>query len=238
VRSGRSFLALVAWVVILPCVLHARQLAIITDKTNTTTNLTAADLVKIFNARSRNWQNGRAESDTYRQMAMYQQNPKQALIFLDKAEAVARKTGNPLKIAMVQELAQILRARVEVDLKMGKKKMADSDVARLAKMSESSGDKQIEVEYHGANGAVLFSQHKYDEAISHLEEDPDNPFSLRLLVVAYQKIGYSAGAKWASEILANFNDPTLEQALVVPAFRKCYDTPACSDHAKAAPLHR
>jgi tetratricopeptide (TPR) repeat protein len=187
-------------------------------------------------ARSR--QNGRAESDTYRQMAIYQQNPKQALIFLDKAEAVTRKAGNPLKIAMVQELAQILRARVEVDLKMGKKKMADSDVARLAKMSESSGDKQIEVEYHGANGAVLFSQHKYDEAISHLEEDPDNPFSLRLLVVAYQKIGYSAGAKWASEILANLNDPTLEQALVVPAFRKCYDTPACSDHAKAAPLHR
>ncbi len=58
-RSGRSFLALVAWVVILPCVLHARQLAIITDKTNTTTNLTAADLVKIFNARSRNWPDGK-----------------------------------------------------------------------------------------------------------------------------------------------------------------------------------
>ena len=42
-----------------PCALRARQLAVIADKANTTTNLTAADLVKILNARSRNWPDGK-----------------------------------------------------------------------------------------------------------------------------------------------------------------------------------
>ena len=43
----------------LPCTLQAKQLAIIADKANTTSNLNAADLVKIFNARSRNWRDGK-----------------------------------------------------------------------------------------------------------------------------------------------------------------------------------
>ena len=63
--------------------------------------------------------NSQAEADTYRQMAMCEQNPKQALAYLDKAEAAAQEGNNALKIALTQELAQILRARVEVALKMG-----------------------------------------------------------------------------------------------------------------------
>jgi|SRR5271155_4232643 len=42
-----------------PCALQARQLAVIADKANTTTNLTAADFVKILNAHSRNWPDGK-----------------------------------------------------------------------------------------------------------------------------------------------------------------------------------
>jgi hypothetical protein len=95
-------------------------------------------------------------------------------------------------------------------------------------MSESANDRLIELAYHGAAGAVSFSEQKYDDAISHLEEDESNPLSLKLLAAAYQKIGYSAGAKRTAETLENLNDPTLEQALVVPAFRKCSQDPACS----------
>ena len=182
-------------------------------------------------------QNSQAEADTYRQMAMCQQNPKEALVYLGKAEAATQDGKNALKIAITQELAQILRARVEVALKMGNKEMAKSNLERLAAMSESSNDKLSELAYHGAAGAVLFSEHKYDQAISHLEEDTTNPFSLKLLAAAYQKIGYSAGAKRTNETLTNLNDPTLEQALVVPAFRKCSDTPSsCVTNTKSASL--
>ncbi|HXM22379.1 MAG TPA: hypothetical protein VN948_14080 [Terriglobales bacterium] len=184
-------------------------------------------------------QNSQAEADTYRQMALYQQNPKQALVFLGKAEAATQEGKNTLKVALMQELAQIVRARVEVALKMGNREMANSNLARLANMSETSNDKLIELAYHGAAGAAAFSDHKYDQAISHLEEDATNPFSLKLLAVAYQKIGYTAGAKRTSETLENLNDPTLEQALVVPAFRKCSDTPSsCTANTKSASLKK
>ncbi len=177
--------------------------------------------------------NSQAEADIYRQMALCQANPKQALVFLDKAEAATQEGKNALKAAIMQELAQILRTRVEVALKMGNKEMANSNLARLADMSESSNDKPIELAYHGAAGAVSFSEHEYDQAISYLEEDSDSPFSLKLLATAYQKIGYSAGAKRTNETLANLNDPTLEQALVVPAFRARNDAPAAAEMRRA-----
>jgi len=202
-------------------------------------NYEAADrALQIMADYARSREDSLAEADTYRQMALYQQNSKQALIFLSKAEAAAREGHNAPKAALLQEGAQILRVRVQVALKMTDKNMADSNLARLAEMAESSNDKQIEFEYHGAAGAVLFSEHKYEQAISHLEEDPDNPFSLQLLVAAYQRTGYSSGAQRTSEILADLNEPTLEQALVVPAFRKCYDTSVCSGSAKDASLRR
>src|SRR5579864_4056641 len=183
-------------------------------------------------------QNSQAEADTYRQMAMCEQNPKQALVYLDKAEAATQDGKNALRIAIQQELAQILRARVELALKMGNKELASSNLARLATMSETANDKLIELAYHGAAGAVLFSEHKYDQAISYLEADTTNPFSLKLLAAAYQKIGYSAGAKRTNETLTNLNDPTLEQALVVPAFRKCGDGSSCNGNAKSASLKK
>jgi tetratricopeptide (TPR) repeat protein len=183
--------------------------------------------------------NSQAEADTYRQMAMCEPNPKQALAYLGQAEAATQEGKNTLKTALMQELAQILRARVELGLKMGNKDMAKSNLERLSAMSESSDDKLIELAYHGAAGAVLFSERKYDQAISHLEEDTNNPLSLKLLVTAYQKIGYSAGAKRTNDTLTNLNDPTLEQALVVPAFRKCSDTPSsCVTNTKSASLKR
>ena len=53
------YLALMTWIASLPCTVQARQLAVISDTSNGTTNLSAGDLVKIFNTRSRNWPDGR-----------------------------------------------------------------------------------------------------------------------------------------------------------------------------------
>jgi tetratricopeptide (TPR) repeat protein len=176
------------------------------------------------------------EADTYRQMAMYQPDGKRAITLLRKAEAAARQGENAMPFAIQQELAQILRARVEVAVKTGNKKLEKSTLNRLADMAESSDDKVIETAYHGAAGAVLFADHKYNEAMSHLEQDVNNPLSLKLLAIAYQKVGYGSEAKRVSETLANLNDPTLEQAMVVPAFRKCYQDSTCSGNLKNAGL--
>jgi len=174
------------------------------------------------------------EADTYRQMALYQPNPKMAVVFLNKAEAAIHQGRNALPAAVQQELAQILRARVELAVKTRDPKTAHATLQQLSQMAQSSNDKLIETSYHGAAGAWFSSKHAYKEAIPHLEEDISNPLSLELLAVAYQQTGDLTGAKQTTETLANTNDPTLEQALVVPAFRKCFEDPACSSNLKSA----
>ncbi len=46
------------WIASLTCAVEAKQLVIVVDKANTITNLTASELVKIFNAHSRTWPDG------------------------------------------------------------------------------------------------------------------------------------------------------------------------------------
>ena len=131
---------------------------------------------------------------------------------------------------------------METALKTGNKKLIRASLERLTKLSQTSNDKLIEAAYHGAAGAVAFSEGKYQDAISHLEEDISNPLSLELLAAAYQQAGNRTEAQSMSDTLANLNDPTLEQALVVPGFRTCYQDPSCSGNIKKGeeqqPRHR
>ena len=174
------------------------------------------------------------EADTYRQMAIYQSDAKRAAQLLDKADVALQEHQNALPTAIQQEAAQILRARVELAVRTGDKKAADSSLERLDQMAQTANDRLIESAYHGAAAAVFYSQGNYDRAIEHLEEDTDNPLSVELLVDAYQKSGDMENARRTAAALAERNDPTVEQALVVPSFRKCYQDAACNSNVKNA----
>jgi ABC-type phosphate transport system substrate-binding protein len=52
-------LVVLLWATAMPNLVHARQLALVADTGNATANLTSADLVKIFNAHTRTWPDGR-----------------------------------------------------------------------------------------------------------------------------------------------------------------------------------
>ena len=178
------------------------------------------------------------EADTYRQMAMYQPHSQQALLYLNKAKTALHEGNNVMPGAAQQELAQILRARVELAIKSDDEQLAHATLAKLVELSGNSDDKVIETAYHGAAGALLFSQHDYKHAALHLEEDINNPLSLKLLAAAYQKTGNTVDGKRTGEVLANSNDPTLEQAMIVPAFRKCIQNLSCdSSITKASFKH-
>jgi hypothetical protein len=62
-------------------------------------------------------------------------------------------------------------------------------------------------------------QKKYEQAIAHLEEDQDNPFSMELLVQAYYQTSQPEKLHEIEVKLRGNNLPTMEQALVVPAAR-------------------
>jgi tetratricopeptide (TPR) repeat protein len=175
-----------------------------------------------------------SEADTYRQMAMYQEEPARALDFLSKADAAVVAGENANRAAIKQASAQILRARVELSVRTGDVKQAQASLDALSAMAQNANDNLIEIAYHGAAGAFLVSQQKYSEAVSHLEEDVNNPLSLKLLVAAYSRLGDKMAAERTMDLLSNFNDPTLEQALVVPALRNCAQDPACNNNLKTA----
>lgn len=181
-------------------------------------------------------QMSQVEADTYRQMAMYQPHSADGFKLLSKAEQALQEGSNATKAEIHQQAAQILRARIELAIKAGDLKAADTALVSLAQLSESSNDKMIDASYQGAEGARLFHARKYKTAISHLEEDGDNPLSIKRLVAAYRATGYVSGAKRTEEVLATFSDPTVEQALVVPAFRKCLGNPNCNANLRAATM--
>ena len=73
---------------------------------------------------------------------------------------------------------------------------------------------------HGASGSVALAAGNYADAVNHLEEDDSNAFSMRNLVTAYNKNGQQGNATRLAAKLAALNVPLIEQAVVVPAFRK------------------
>lgn len=59
-RLRSKLLAVAACFVGLSCVANAKQLAVVTDTANPATNISSADLLKIFNLHTHTWPDGRA----------------------------------------------------------------------------------------------------------------------------------------------------------------------------------
>ena len=160
------------------------------------------------------------EAEAYRTMSAYQANSSIAMDLLRKAEDVLQEKHAPLpKLAQQQELALVLRERAARAVREGKHDVAATTLKRLQELAGSTHDQVVQIAYEGAAGAVLADQGKYEEALAHLSEDTRNPQSILLMVRAYQNMGENAQADELSTMLENWNEPTLEHALVVPQFR-------------------
>ncbi len=66
---------------------------------------------------------------------------------------------------------------------------------------------------------MLSEQDKYAEAIPHLEEDTENPEAMFCSARLTRRRATKRDAKVLAKRLAGMNEPTVEQALVVPQFR-------------------
>ncbi|HET6934688.1 MAG TPA: tetratricopeptide repeat protein, partial [Candidatus Angelobacter sp.] len=165
---------------------------------------------------------GNIEAEAWRSMALYQKNDHAAVDLLKEAESVVRETHNVPKLLLDQELAAILRSRIERAVDDNDLTTADADLKQLSQLASSSSDGQVEMFYEGAAGTVAFAHGQYQNAVDHLKEEDRNPFSLLRLVAAYQKTGDKDQASAVREELAGFNEPIIEQAVVVPQFRATY----------------
>lgn len=160
------------------------------------------------------------EAEAYRAMALYQQESKAAFALLEKAQNELREGHKVPQALLDEEMAALWRTSVERAVHEGKLDEAKVTVNKLEGLSGAGGDVVVEASYHGAAGTLALAEAKYDQAISNLEDDPTNPMSMRELFVAYEKSGQTENAARMSAALASLNVPLLEQALVVPEFRK------------------
>jgi tetratricopeptide (TPR) repeat protein len=163
---------------------------------------------------------GNFEAEAYRSMALYAKDSDAAFAALRKAEAAVKDNHKIPQSLVDLELASVLRTRVDRAIRDGKMELAAEALGRLEQMASASPDANVQQAHHAAAGLILVAQGKYAEAASHLEEDDRNPLSMAALAVAYEKSGATEKAHHMTARLSNLNEPTIEQAVVVPAFRK------------------
>ena len=161
------------------------------------------------------------EAQAHRMMSLYQADDAEALKHLASAEeALNHPTATSISQSdREDERARILRYRAVRADHAGNRELAAQTLQQLETIAGSTRSAVVQSSYHGAAGTLLMSQQKIPEAIVHLEEDEDNPYSLELLSRAYS-ISHATDKKHEVEVkLRASNMPTMEQAMVVPAVR-------------------
>ena len=159
------------------------------------------------------------EAQALRAMAEYQADDNVALKHLKLAEESLYHRTTISASDRDEELSRILRNRVVRASHAGNQALADKSMHDLEALAIGSRNRVIQSSWHGAAGTLLMDQKKYTDAIAHLEEDQDNPFTLELLVQAYYQDLQPDKLHEVESKLRGTNVPTMEQALVVPAVR-------------------
>ena len=161
------------------------------------------------------------EAEAYRSMSLYQLESAASLNLLAKAEAVLHEDHKVPQALLNQELASVLRTRVERALGGNNKELANATLKQLQALADANdADGLIASALHGAAGAVALSVGDYADAVNHFEADESNAISMRSLITAYDKNGQQGNAHRLAAKLAALNVPLIEQAVVVPEFRK------------------
>ena len=159
------------------------------------------------------------EAQALRHMAEYQADDNVALKHLKLAEESLDHRSTISISDREEELSRILRNRVIHAARAGDQTLTDKSLQQLETMASGSRNRVIQASYNGAAGTLLMDQKKYEDAIAHLEEDQDNPFTMELLVQAYYQTMQTEKLHLMEAKLRGTNTPTMEQALVVPAAR-------------------
>ena len=159
------------------------------------------------------------EAEAFRDMALMERNNQQSLTFLDKASATLAAASGPPGPELHREMAEVLRVRATRLAAAGDTTGAAQALSQLEQFTQASRDLALDRCYAGAMGSVLVVEQKFPHAIRYLEEDGANPLSMRDLITAYTQQPAADRAHVLELKLAALNEPTVEQALVVPDLR-------------------
>ncbi len=159
------------------------------------------------------------EAEAYRGMALFNPDAKAALKDLDAAQAAMSERAQISRGDRELELVTILQTRALIAARAGMPSVARKAVESLSAMAETSRSEIIQRDYHSANGAAMLSRSQFAQAISELQEDPQNPLSLQLLATAQDKAGHADDARKTLEACAAMSDERVETAFAAPQAR-------------------
>jgi tetratricopeptide (TPR) repeat protein len=161
------------------------------------------------------------EAEIHRTTALFNPHATVALKELDEATADLSETSKAKLLSGDRdtELASILQTRAFIAVSAGKTEVAEAALKLLAEMAQTSRNIPVQNSYHSANGAVLLAHGDYAGAITELQEDAQNPLSLRLLAQAQTKAGKTSDAQKTLATLAAISDERVETAFAMPAAR-------------------
>jgi len=159
------------------------------------------------------------EAEAFRILALYERETSVALKYLDTAEAALAADTEDSRTDLHEEQMQILRVRAIRAEAAGLKPASDQALKQMEALMNTTHSAILRRSYDGALGTVLLADHKYAEAIAYLQEDVANPLSVQELILAYTQDGANDRAHVLELKLAALNQPTVEQALVVPELR-------------------
>jgi len=172
------------------------------------------------------------EAEAHRTMALFNTDSAAALTDVDAAEGTLSEKHVLGPEERDTELATIEQTRAFIAARANRMDAAEKALDTLKTLASASRNNLIQISYHSGNGAVLFLQGKYSDAISELQYDTRNPLSLALLVDVQTKSGAIAEAHDTLVALAAINDERVETAVAVPWARAALKTSA--DAAAAA----
>lgn len=159
------------------------------------------------------------EAEADRDMALIEPDNQQSLRFLDRANAALAAASNSPSAEFHQVQAEVLRVRAVRLAAAGNAAAGEQGLKQLEQLMNLTHGSALRRSYAGAMGGVFLAGQKYGQAIPYLEEDSGNPLSMRGLITAYEKAGSADRAHVLELKLAALNQPTVEQALVVPELR-------------------
>jgi tetratricopeptide (TPR) repeat protein len=160
------------------------------------------------------------EIDAHRAMAMYASHPGEALAHLGEAERALSHAHTLSALAREEAMAQILRQRSVWLHEAGRSEEARALVDQLTGMANQSRNEVVQRSYHAAKGMWLLSQGKFTEAIPELQEDRDNAFTERALIVALEKSGDEAGVSAERAAMLHQHRVLVEDAVVARQMTK------------------
>jgi len=126
-------------------------------------------------------------------MAFTDKDVSSTFTSFDRAIADTLADHNMPKAQRDELLARIMAHKVRVAVLAGDTARMERSIAELQAFKQST-DPLIQAAWKGGNGAWLYSQKKFEEAIAELKDDDRNPFSQLMLAKAYQAAGNESAA--------------------------------------------